>query len=117
MTADRWQQVYELFNEALSLAPRDRQVLLETRCAGDPELRAEVERLLARDEEAEREDFLAPPHETTRDGLVAEPAQSVMIHCPNCGNGIELVNIPADVHSSASAAQPAVAPLLGSSTP
>ncbi len=54
MTPDWWQRVYELFNEALRLAPEDRQALLEARCAGDPELRAEVERLLTRDAEAER---------------------------------------------------------------
>jgi hypothetical protein len=95
MTPDWWQRVYELFNEALLLAPEDRPALLEARCAGDPELRAEVERLLTRDAEAERDDFLAPPHETTRDGLIVDPAQAVKIHCPNCGNGIELVDFMA----------------------
>ena len=64
MTPERWQQVYDLFNEALPLTPMDRQALLEECTAGDPELRSEVERLLSRDVQAEREDFLAPPHET-----------------------------------------------------
>ncbi len=93
MTPDRWQQVYELFNEALLLAPEDRQALLDARCAADPELRAEVERLLARDVEAEREDFLAPPHDTTHDGLVLGQPQAVKLNCPNCGVAIDLVDL------------------------
>ena len=95
MTPDRWQQVYDLFNEALPLAPRGSASVARGASAADPELRAEVERLLARDAQAEREDFLAPPHETTRDGLMMDRVQAVKIHCPNCGNGIELVDLMA----------------------
>ncbi len=97
MTEGVWQRVYELFHEALPLSAEERQALLQSRCGEEPDLRAEVERLLARDAQAEREDFLAPPHETTRDGVVLEPLRSLKLHCPNCGAGIELVDqAPAD---------------------
>jgi WD40 repeat protein/serine/threonine protein kinase len=92
MTADWWQRVYDLFHEALPLPPEERRALLEARCADDPKLRSEVERLLDRDAQAEREDFLAPPHETTRDGLMVAQTQAIKIHCPNCGIGIELLD-------------------------
>jgi hypothetical protein len=61
MTPERHQRVYALFEAALRCDPAGRQVLLDERCAGDPELRAEVERLLAQDTKAERGGFLAPP--------------------------------------------------------
>ena len=47
MNGERWQKVEELFNAALEVAPAQRRALLDSRCAGDSELRAEVERLLA----------------------------------------------------------------------
>jgi WD40 repeat protein len=91
MTADRWRQIYELFQEALPLDAPARRALLDERCAADPELRAEVERLLARDAEAERQEFLEPPATTTRNGDPGRP-YSVRIDCPNCGAGIEVVD-------------------------
>ena len=92
MTSEWWQRVYELFNEALPLEATERQQLLETRCGSDSKLRTEIERLLARDAEAEREDFLSPPLDTARDEFMFSMPQSIRIHCPNCGNGIELVD-------------------------
>ena len=44
---DRWRRVEEVFHEALSLVPIQRVRLLDTSCAGDPALRAEVDSLLA----------------------------------------------------------------------
>jgi len=43
---DRWRHVENLFREALGLTPEARLEFLETKCAGDPELRKEVETLL-----------------------------------------------------------------------
>src|SRR3954471_901548 len=97
MTSRRWQQAYDLFNEALRLAPADWQALLETRCALDPELRALVERLLASDERAEQEAFLVPPVETDHEGETLAEPRRLRICCPHCNNPIELVEpIPAD---------------------
>ena len=50
MNADRWKHVEELFHQAADLAPTARAAWLDAHCAGDAELRHEVEALLASDE-------------------------------------------------------------------
>jgi|GEM_PF-542079 len=60
MSPERWQQVEEIFSEAVDLpAGAERASYLAGRCGEDPELRAEVERLIAADEQAG--DFIAKP--------------------------------------------------------
>jgi WD40 repeat protein len=93
MTPERWQRVYELFNELLPLAPEGRRAVLDQRCAGDEELRAAVERLLEQDQQAEQEDFLTPPSDTEAEGLPLGPTASMHIRCPHCRNPIELVDL------------------------
>jgi len=51
MSENRWQRIEDLFHRAADLEPADRGSLLESACAGDPGLRAEVEALLAADAE------------------------------------------------------------------
>jgi Tol biopolymer transport system component len=46
MDRERWQQIDRLLSSALQLEPDERQAFLETACAGDEELRREVEDLL-----------------------------------------------------------------------
>src|SRR5213080_1134708 len=46
MHSDRWQQIKQLFNDALQREPSQRAMFLAEACAGDDELRAEVEELL-----------------------------------------------------------------------
>jgi len=53
MTPERWQQIDGLFQEALALTPTQRVRLLDRRCEGDPDLRVEVESLLAMDADSE----------------------------------------------------------------
>lgn len=48
-TPERWRQVEELYHAALERAPGDRLAFLQQACAGDPELRGEVESLLSED--------------------------------------------------------------------
>jgi TolB-like protein/Tfp pilus assembly protein PilF len=43
---DRWQRIESLFHEALGLTPEGRAEFLDEKCAGDPEMRKEVETLL-----------------------------------------------------------------------
>jgi hypothetical protein len=50
MTPARWQQIRRVFDGAAGLAPAERTEFLRETCAGDAELRAEVEALLAADE-------------------------------------------------------------------
>jgi eukaryotic-like serine/threonine-protein kinase len=61
MTPERWRQVCVLFAAALRCPAADRAVLLGEACAADPDLRAEVERLLADDADAGRDGFLEVP--------------------------------------------------------
>ena len=51
MTPERWSQIKELFRLALETPESERSRFLESACGGDAELRAEVERMLAGNEE------------------------------------------------------------------
>ena len=58
MTSERWDQISEIFSAILELHPSKREAYLDQACAGDAELRNEVENLLARNEQASKEKFL-----------------------------------------------------------
>ena len=47
MTPQRWERVKQIFQSAIECAPEERDKLLHLACADDPELRAEVESLIA----------------------------------------------------------------------
>lgn len=49
LTPQRWQQVEAIFEAALELPVAARAGFLDTECGGDPELRRQVEALLAQD--------------------------------------------------------------------
>ena len=51
MTPERWSRIKELFSAALETPESERPRFLESACSGDMELRAEVERMLAGNEE------------------------------------------------------------------
>ena len=55
MTSGEWQQVRGILEQALETAPGERSRFLDQACQGDTALRAEVESLLAADEQASRE--------------------------------------------------------------
>jgi WD40 repeat protein/tRNA A-37 threonylcarbamoyl transferase component Bud32 len=93
MSPERWRQVYELFNELLALPPESRRTALEARCSEDSELKDAVTRLLERDSDAEREDFLAPPASTILNGHATVQPLGVQVRCPNCRSAIELVDV------------------------
>ena len=62
MSAPSWADLEALFHEALARAPADRAALLAERCAGRPDLLAEVEVLLgAHDGAAIAEGFMNAP--------------------------------------------------------
>ena len=52
MTPERWKQIDRLAQEAFSLEPRERASFLDGACAGDGDLRREVESLIAYQEKA-----------------------------------------------------------------
>jgi len=60
MNPERWQQLKSAFDEALQLDPSQRPGYIEEVCALDPELREEIESMLAAHEQV-REEFLNTP--------------------------------------------------------
>jgi WD40 repeat protein len=101
MMADRDRRLYEVFQTVRVCDPAERGTLLDQLCAGDPELRTAVERLLAQDAEAERERFLMPstlPGEGEpggRSSPLGLRGLDLQIRCPHCRNPIELAGLPA----------------------
>ncbi|MEM7587913.1 MAG: protein kinase, partial [Acidobacteriota bacterium] len=59
MTEASWQEVWEIFDQALQVAPEERAALVQERCAGNPRLLEAVEELLAADRVTES--FLDQP--------------------------------------------------------
>jgi len=52
MTPERWQQLKQIFQSALERNPAERSAFLSQACAGDAELRSEVESLIASHDQA-----------------------------------------------------------------
>ncbi len=52
MSSERWERTKEILEQALCLAPEERQAYLESACGVDADLRLEVESLIAAHEEA-----------------------------------------------------------------
>jgi eukaryotic-like serine/threonine-protein kinase len=61
MNVERWQQVRELLERALSLSPSDRSPYLEKACTGDSDLRDEIETILRSYEKAGGSEFMKSP--------------------------------------------------------
>jgi hypothetical protein len=58
MTEERWQSVERVFAQALALDPSQRAAFIAAHCPDDPELQHECARLLALDDQAERDRVL-----------------------------------------------------------
>lgn len=71
MTPERWQKVKEIFNEVVELKNDERERFLKESIDGDDELRLEVEKLLASDENAGTtfNRFSVIPTETIKDKI------------------------------------------------
>ncbi len=59
MNPERWQKIERIYNRVLELEPSQRAAFIKGACANDEPLRKEVERLLARQSEAEH--FIESP--------------------------------------------------------
>jgi eukaryotic-like serine/threonine-protein kinase len=66
MTPERWRRIGDLFDAALRLDHAERDAWLRVACGDDDGLLAEVGRLLAQDERADRDGFLTPPEAVGR---------------------------------------------------
>jgi serine/threonine protein kinase len=69
MQTDRWLKIEELFNSTLAFPPCERGEFLDSACAADPDLRAEVDSLLREIEDAD--EFLSAPAFTLGARLLA----------------------------------------------
>jgi eukaryotic-like serine/threonine-protein kinase len=75
MDADRWRKIEEVYHAALKHNAGERRIFLDQACAGDEELRREIESLLACENDAK--EFLAEPAmEQAAEALAAEQARS-----------------------------------------
>ena len=63
ITPQRWQEIDQIFAAALELEPEERAAFLDRACAGDEQLRKQVESLIAHDEPRS---FVGGPEEATR---------------------------------------------------
>src|SRR5262245_23218878 len=82
---DKWTPAMSeetLFHEALAKSPAERAAFLDQACAGQPELRAAVEALLAAHEASAH--MLHPPADPNLTGDYTPPPQGVTgVHVPN----------------------------------
>ena len=77
MTPERWQQIEKIYHSVLRLDEFERKAFLDQACAGDGELRQEVESLLACQPSAEQ--FIeAPALEVTAKGMARNRPQSLI---------------------------------------
>jgi serine/threonine-protein kinase len=58
MNIDRWQHIQEVFEQAIERDQGERESFLAAACIGDTQMRADVDRLLAQDAEAQGDRFL-----------------------------------------------------------
>jgi tetratricopeptide (TPR) repeat protein len=66
MSPERWRRIQDVFDAAVGLGGAERDAFLSGACAGDAELRAQVDELLAHDAVVEADGFLEAPTPRTR---------------------------------------------------
>ncbi len=79
MTPERYQQIGRLYQDAVSLEPQRRGVFLQAACAEDEALRQAVEKLLAADEQAEAQDFIAEPARAVAAEMLAQERSQQLV--------------------------------------
>lgn len=77
MTPEKWQQVKEIFQSAIELAPEKREAFLDAACAGDDSLRREVESLI-RSHEEEGSFIDSPAYEVAAELLTEDEGRSLV---------------------------------------
>ncbi|PWT88711.1 MAG: hypothetical protein C5B54_10115, partial [Acidobacteria bacterium] len=91
MTPERWKQVDQMLNAAFELQPEEIPQFLEKECANDPDLRKEVERLLAADGNAKsfiESQVLDHPTQTDPGNLVSFLSETPDVQSPFSSTGI-----------------------------
>jgi hypothetical protein len=75
MTPERWKQIYELVEAALDRGGEERVAFLDEACAGDDELRREVESLISYQRQASK--FLEEPAFKHATDLFSDPQTEI----------------------------------------
>ncbi|MBS1790309.1 MAG: protein kinase [Acidobacteria bacterium] len=75
MRPERWEQIGKLYHEAMELETSEREAFLDAACAGDKDLRHEVESLLSVDDRIK--DFIAVPAFENAAMLLTEEISSI----------------------------------------
>ena len=83
MTPQRWAQIRQIFDDALEKPQRERGAYLGTACAGDGELRREVESLLASHDESK--EFLATPAADLNQVMLGMESSGTIPRVPRVG--------------------------------
>jgi serine/threonine protein kinase len=78
MTPEQWKQIDQLLDEALERSPSERSAFLDEACAGDGDLRREVESLLAAYEKAEEKFLDRPALDLAAQRLAQETGHSLI---------------------------------------
>jgi predicted ATPase len=84
VSSERHERISDLFLKACELGPAEREAFLDTACAGDPQLRAEVDSLLAHDSE----EIFATGAGAARAMSVLDGAAAETARCPDCGGSL-----------------------------
>lgn len=71
---ERWQRVQDLFDAALALAAYEREHYLDEACAGDPDLRSELDTLLDAEQQTEDDAFITDAIAAVASELSSETA-------------------------------------------
>ena len=81
ISPDRWQHLDRIFGEALDRRPQDRDAFLYQACAGDPDLRREIDALLIQD--AAAANFIETPAAAAITSLPDVPQGSITCRTEN----------------------------------
>ena len=83
MDQERWRSIEALFHAALECGPGARQSFLDKTCAGDTDMRRQVELLLSQNEEAGN--FPKTPAWTRKSSTAAQPCPGFITPIPESG--------------------------------
>jgi tetratricopeptide (TPR) repeat protein len=85
MSPERYERLCQLFDQAQPLVPAARAAFLEQACAGDPALRAELDKLLAHDQEARGQQLFQEPCPLNAKALLAAEEPPTLPPAPPAG--------------------------------
>jgi len=111
MTPEQWRQVCNIFAAVILRDPAEREAFLNKACAGKPDLRAEVERLLANDK-ATRDDLSTEGDEATSTGARIDTEEATIDGEQTVADAVSSDGTATTIESAAKPAPPDSLPEL-----